>query len=150
MSSTYIPAELRRLVIDRANGLCEYCLTAQEDAFYGCAVDHIISEKHGGPTVESNLAFACVFCNQAKGSDIGSILWPSREFVRLFDPRIDEWGEHFVLVGNRIEGLTPIGSVTERLLGFNSPERLLERETLQGAQRFPSRDAQQRMKPPSP
>jgi hypothetical protein len=92
MSVTYISAEVRRLVIARAEGLCEYCLIAEEDTFYGCEVDHIISEKHGGPTPEDNLCYACVFCNQAKGSDVGSIYWESREFVRFVNPRIDRWG----------------------------------------------------------
>jgi hypothetical protein len=45
--SSYINAALRRLVATRAEGLCEYCLINEEDAFFGCEVDHIISEKHG-------------------------------------------------------------------------------------------------------
>src|SRR5262249_7484988 len=36
MSVTYISAELRRLVVARAEGLCEYCLIAEEDTFFGC------------------------------------------------------------------------------------------------------------------
>ena len=64
MSMTYISAELRRLVFTRAEGLCEYCLLAEEDTFYGCEVDHIISEKHGGPTQEDNLASACAVWNE--------------------------------------------------------------------------------------
>jgi len=75
MSVTYIPAELRRFVVARAEGICEYCLIAEVDTFYGCEADHILSEKHGGATDAENLAMACVFCNQAKGSDIGSIDW---------------------------------------------------------------------------
>jgi hypothetical protein len=58
MSVTYIPADLRRLVVARAEGICEYCLIAEEDTFYGCEVDHIISEKHSGSTTADNLAFA--------------------------------------------------------------------------------------------
>lgn len=44
-----------------------------EDTYFGCQVDHIISEKHGGATEEHNLAYACSYCNRNKGSDIGSI-----------------------------------------------------------------------------
>lgn len=99
MSVTYIPAELRRQVVARAGELCEYCLIAEDDTFYGCEVDHIISEKHGGRTDFENLALACVCCNQAKGSDIGSIRWESQEFVRFFNPRTDCWADHFELVG---------------------------------------------------
>jgi len=145
MSITYVSAELRRLVVARAEGLCEYCLIAEEDTFYGCEVDHIISEKHGGPTQEENLAHACVFCNQAKGSDVGSIHWESGQFVRFFNPRTDRWADHFVLAGSQIEGVTEIGAVTARILGFNSGERVLERQTLQGMGRYPGAAALRRM-----
>ena len=145
MSVTYIKAELRRLVVARAEGLCEYCLIAEEDTFYGCAVDHIISEKHGGPTKEDNLSVACVYCNQSKGSDIGSIDWETGNFVRFFNPRIDTWANHFLLVGIRIDGLTEIGSATARILGFNAAERLLERQTLQVMNRYPNPAARSRM-----
>jgi hypothetical protein len=138
MSITYVGAELRRLVTARAEGLCEYCLLAEDDTFYGCEVDHVISEKHGGPTTAENLAYACVFCNQAKGSDIGSIHWETGEFIRFFNPRQDRWTEHFALSGIRIDSLTPVGAVTARILGFNTSERLLERQTLRAMNRYPS------------
>jgi 5-methylcytosine-specific restriction endonuclease McrA len=83
MSVTYIGVELRRRVVARAEEICEYCLIAEIDTFYGCEADHIISEKHGGGTDDENLAYACVCCNQAKGSDIGSINWETEEFVRF-------------------------------------------------------------------
>jgi len=68
------------LVVARADHLCEYCLIHEEDTFFGCEVDHIISEKHGGPTTADNLADACVFCNRAKGSDVASIVPGSGTF----------------------------------------------------------------------
>ena len=71
MSKTYISVALRRTVAKRANRLCEYCLIHEDDTYFGCQVDHIISEKHDGPTDESNLAYACLYCNRNKGSDIG-------------------------------------------------------------------------------
>lgn len=126
------------MVANRADRLCEYCLIAETDAFLGCAVDHIIGEKHGGPTEAHNLALACVFCNRAKGSDIGSMVEPGGEFVRFFNPRIDGWMDHFCLSGNQIEATTAIGRVTARILGFNSQERLLERAELIEAGRYPS------------
>jgi len=33
MSVTHIPAELRRPVVARAEGICEYCLIAEDDTF---------------------------------------------------------------------------------------------------------------------
>jgi hypothetical protein len=146
MSATYIAADLRRLIAARADGLCEYCLIAEEDTFYGCEADHIVSEKHGGSTDADNLANACVFCNQAKGSDVGSIHWETNEFIRFFNPRTDRWSDHFDLIENRIEGVTPIGVVTARILAFNSGARLLERETLYGIGRYPSAAALRRIR----
>ena len=70
---SYIRDDLRRLVAARADRLCEYCLIHEDDAYFGCEVDHIISVKHGGPTVAENLAYACAFCNRQKGSDFVSI-----------------------------------------------------------------------------
>ncbi|MFL5342896.1 MAG: HNH endonuclease [Gemmataceae bacterium] len=130
----------------RAEGICEYCLIAEADTFFGCEADHIISEKHGGGTDAGNLAYACVFCNQAKGSDIGSVHWQTNSFVRFFNPRTDVWADHFRLVDDHIEGTTPIGVVTARILGFNRGERVLERETLRAVQRYPNTAALKRVR----
>jgi hypothetical protein len=150
MSVTYIAADLRRLVVARAEGICEYCLISEEDTFYGCEADHIISEKHAGATDVDNLAYACVFCNQAKGSDVGSIHWETNTFVRFFNPRTDAWADHFQIVGSRVEGLTPVGVVTAQILGFNSSERVLERKTLEGMGRYPNAAALKRMRKGTP
>jgi hypothetical protein len=140
VSTGYIGADLRRLVAMRAERLCEYCLIHEEDTFYGCEVDHIISEKHGGPTREDNLAYACLFCNRNKGSDIASLEPETGQLVRLFNPRLDRWAEHFVLTedGITIAPRTPIGEATARLLGFNHGDRLSERRALREVSRYPT------------
>lgn len=145
MSITYINAELRRLVEVRAAWHCEYCLIAEEDTCLGCQVDHIIGEKHGGPTTAENLSLACVFCNQAKGSDIGSISWETNSFVRFFNPRTDSWSDHFVLKDYRFEARTEIGNVTIRILRLNAIERLLERQALALVKRYPTSHAKKRI-----
>jgi hypothetical protein len=127
VSSTYIPAELRRMVIARAGAGCEYCRIAEADTYFGCEVDHIISEKHGGRTEEANLALACVTCNRAKGSDIATKA-DDGSVIELFHPRRHQWAEHFVVEGLLISGRTVIGRATVRLLKLNAPERLAERE----------------------
>ncbi len=88
-----VSAALRRLVAERANFLCEYCLIHEEDTFFGCQVDHIISIKHGGLSEPENLAYACPFCNRSKGSDIGSIVAGTGSLCRFFDPRRDHWAD---------------------------------------------------------
>jgi hypothetical protein len=142
MSRTHVPAELRRLVALRAEGRCEYCLIHEDDSFYGCEVDHIISEKHGGLTIPENLAYCCLFCNRCKGSDLGSLTRATGRLVRFFNPRIDGWSDHFALDGVTISPITAIGEVTERVFKFNEVERLMERKELDAVGRYP-------VKPPS-
>ena len=62
--TSYVSADLRRLVESRASHICEYCLIHAEDTYLGCQVDHIISEKYGGLTQAENLGYACTFCNR--------------------------------------------------------------------------------------
>lgn len=135
--SSYIPADLRRSVAARAGHRCEYCLIREEDTFFGCEIDHVISLKHGGATTEGNLAYSCMPCNRQKGSDLGSISPQTSTLVRFFNPRADRWEEHFELAGTLIRPLTDIGEVTARILGFNSEERILEREELISSGRYP-------------
>ena len=137
---TYIGKQLRDLVRERAGSRCEYCLIHIDDTFLGGEADHIIAEKHGGPTEADNLAYACMPCNRHKGTDLGSVVWATGELVRFYNPRIDRWEDHFRLDGARIESLTDIGEVTVRILGFNTPERLLERLDLIDLGRYPGRE----------
>ena len=143
--TSYINTALRQLVATRADHLCEYCLIHEDDTFFGCEVDHIVSEKHGGQTEAENLAFACAFCNRSKGSDVGSLTATTGVFIRFFNPRRDFWGEHFVHDGVSLVALSDIGDVTARILGFNNSERLFERQMLQAIGRYPSTAAATRM-----
>ena len=144
--SSYVSEELRRLVANRAERLCEYCLIHEDDTFFGCEVDHIVSLKHSGPTEAMNLAYACCFFNRNKGSDIASLSGVAGELVRFLNPRIDLWSGHFRLQGSLIESLTSIGEATARVLKFNETERVLERETLIAIGRYPSKPASVRMR----
>ncbi len=130
MSKTYVSASLRRMVCDRANGYCEYCLIPEALALSSHQIDHIIAEKHSGETVGSNLALSCSICNKNKGSDIASIDPETGEVVRLYHPRKDRWENHFQIQTESgiIQPLTAIGRVTVRLLQINRAECLTERK----------------------
>ena len=67
--SVYISEKLRKKIIKRAHNLCEYCLFHEEDAFNTFHIEHIIPLKHNGKTILSNLAYACPFCNNFKGTN---------------------------------------------------------------------------------
>jgi hypothetical protein len=143
--SSYVTADLRRLVMARAQGVCEYCLIHQNDTFWGCEVEHIISEKRRGKTIETNLAWACAFCNRLKGTDVATFSPDTGELCRLFNPRTDRWRDHFRLDGPRIEGLSEIGRATVLLLRMNGDDRLLERTVLVRSGRYPCASAKRMM-----
>ena len=143
--SSLISDALRPLVRSRADLLCEYCLTYEDDCLFILQIDHIISVKHGGATELENLALACIFCNRQKGSDVGTIL-ASGSFTRFFNPRTDSWAAHFRLAGPMIEPMTPVGEATARILRFNDPARLLEREEWIARGRYPALQALARMR----
>jgi hypothetical protein len=127
--SSYISASLRRAVIDRAGGCCEYCRVNTQYRAIDFAIDHIIAEKHGGSTTSDNLCLSCYWCNSYKGSDLASVDWlADGSIVPLFNPRQHYWNEHFLIVGSQIQPLTAQGRVTVYLLQMNTPERIEERE----------------------
>ena len=128
MSVTYIPAALRNSIYKRASGCCEYCLISETVSFAKHQIDHIIAEKHGGQTVEGNLALSFTICNKYKGSDIASIDNATGAIVPLFNPRKDVWSEHFKIENGVFIGLTPNARATIRLLQINNLARVEERK----------------------
>ena len=131
MSKAYIGSALRREVIQRAGGCCEYCLGDTTDRAIDFAIDHVIAEKHGGPTRSDNLCLSCYWCNSFKGSDLSSVDWDGDgTVVPLFNPRRQRWDDHFQLDSLRIVPLTATGRVTVYLLQMNAPERIKERRLL--------------------
>jgi len=135
--SERVQTPLRALVRARAQSRCEYCLIHEEDSLFPHQPDHIVAQKHRGPTHEANLAWACYLCNLLKGSDIASVDIETGQIVRLFNPRLDQWADHFRLVGGRIVPLTPVGRVTEYLLQFNQLQSVQQRQWLIQAGRYP-------------
>jgi hypothetical protein len=134
---TYISAELRRLVVERAGKCCEYCLISQEDKTFSFHIDHTIAEKHGGATDISNLCLSCPRCNTAKGSDIASVDSKTGNLTWLFNPRRHVWSDHFQLNGPIIDPLTAEGRVTIFMLKLNQLEQVLERDGLMKIGRYP-------------
>ena len=140
MSLTHVPAELRRLVRERADGWCEYCRIQEGGAFALHEIDHGVAEKHGGETTPENLALCCTLCNRRKGSDLSSIDPHTGEVTLLLHPRKHRWSDHFRFDGARLEPLTPTGRATARLLGFNAEVRLAERAAQAGASKQKPQD----------
>lgn len=122
---------LRSFVRQRAQELCEYCRLPQVNSdFATFHVEHVIARQHGGPTEPDNLALACGLCNLHKGPNIASLDPEDRRLVRLFNPRLDLWDEHFAWKGFLIVGKTAIGRATIQLLAMNEDHRLKVRAEL--------------------
>lgn len=130
MSATRISAALRKLVVQRADGCCEYCHIHEDEVLFAHEVDHVVAEQHGGQTVEENLCLACFQCNRLKGPNIAGIDPLTGAVEVLFHPRLDDWGSHFRFLGAEIEPRTPRGRATVNTLRMNAPERLRLRSML--------------------
>lgn len=130
MSRERVSSRLRNRVAARANWACEYCRISEDDTAFGCEVDHVIAVQHEGPTTSVNLAYACLTCNRAKGTNVATVDRKTKKLVRLFNPRRDSWGRHFALKDGRFVGKTAIGKATIRLLGLNDKARIEERRLL--------------------
>jgi len=121
---------LRQLVRGRARGVCEYCRFPEEFSFNPFQIDHIIAEKHEGPTVEWNLAWSCFYCNTYKGPNISG--WDTEQdaIVRLFHPRKDSWADHFQWEGPILLGKTQVGVATVKVLRINHVDAISVRRAL--------------------
>ena len=121
---------LRHLVRERALRRCEYCRLPEQYDLLPFQVDHVIAEKHRGPTHESNLALTCYNCNGHKGSNIAGRDPEGEALTALFHPRQDEWREHFEWRGAELHGRTPIGRTTIDVLNINDRDRVELRKML--------------------
>jgi hypothetical protein len=116
---------MRELVRDRAKHRCEYCrLPRRVVPLAPFHIEHIIARQHGGSDDPANLAFACDRCNLFKGPNLSAIDPETGNVVRLFDPRRDNWDEHFGQTNYFVVGLSEIGRATIRLLNMNAERRV--------------------------
>jgi hypothetical protein len=145
MSGGISPA-LRKHVAERAYHVCEYCLIHEDDTLWGCEIDHVISRKHQGSSDAGNLAFCCSTCNATKGTDVAAFVGTPPQLSRLFHPRQDKWSDCFALRRVIIESENGFGEATVQLLRLNNSLRLIEREALERAGRYPTIEALARMK----
>ncbi len=123
-----IPAALRRLVVQRANGRCEYCGLAQVGQEATFHIDHIVPVSADGPTTEGNLALACTSCSLRKEARRTAVDPQTRRKVSLFHPRRQRWPDHFRWKGMTVIGLSATGRATVSALTMNRPSILVIRE----------------------
>jgi hypothetical protein len=128
---------LVQLVRRRASDRCEYCQLPQAVCPLPHEIDHVIAQKHGGPTSAGKLCPACFACNNHKGPNIAGIDPVTRRIVPLFHPRRHKWKRHFRWDGAALVGRTPAGRATVAVLEINLPHRVALRQALIDEGTFP-------------
>lgn len=130
----------RRLVRDCANRYCEYCHADERWQFIRFTIDHLQPQSAGGSDEPDNLALACRNCNERRGNRINGRDPDTGESVTLFNPRGQDWSDHFSWDTNRVRivGRTPTGRATVVLLDLNDDRhdgdviRIRQRDLLEG------------------
>ena len=137
-----IAAKIRVLIIERANGFCEYCRSNSKFGDSPFDVEHIKPESKGGKTASENLALACHGCNLFKSNKTESFDETTTRTVRLFNPRVDVWREHFGWMSDysEIVGLTAIGRATAKSLNLNRENLINQRKMLHKYGKHPPDD----------
>jgi len=128
----------RQFVHKRSKGCCEYCHLAVVSLSVPFHVDHIIPLKHDGSDNNDNLCLACYNCNVYKSHDLTGFDPKTGEITRLYHPRNEVWAEHFIIRDNmQIDGITPQGRTTIRVLQINMEERVESRQALAEIGEYP-------------
>lgn len=114
-----IPRKLQQDTRLRAKGCCEYCQISQLGQEAEFHIDHVVPQACGGLTSIDNLALACVSCSLRKGAKETGIDPLTKTIVSIFNPRLFDWKDHFLLSEGRVEGQTSIGRATVDALAMN-------------------------------
>jgi hypothetical protein len=112
---------LRRVVIERARGRCEYCGLAQISQEATFHIDHIKPRAAGGLTVLENLALACVSCSLFKEAKRSAADPQTGRSTPLFHPRRQSWSDHFRWDDVELIGTSATGRATVVALRMNRP-----------------------------
>lgn len=120
---------LRAQVAAQARYRCGYCLTQEVVSGIPLTLEHIIPRALGGADTEENLWLSCRLCNEAKGVQTEATDPDTEALVPLFNPRTDQWGEHFGWSedGILLLGRTAMGRATIAALSLNSELRVRSR-----------------------
>ncbi|HBB33138.1 MAG TPA: HNH endonuclease [Cyanobacteria bacterium UBA8803] len=137
-----ISDELRDRVRTQSGNRCGYCQSLQKYVLGILEIDHIIPKAAGGTDDEENLWLACSLCNNYKGTQTYASDPMSQECVKLFNPRTQQWSQHFTWSedGTEIRGLTDCGRATVKALQLNNKIAVTVRRQWTSAGWHPPKD----------
>ena len=139
MRKSRVTARQRRLVVERAQGCCEYCLSQVRFSTQSFSVEHIIPQDKEGKTEVENLALSCQGCNNHKYTKAEGYDLVSRQYVPLYHPRQQQWGDYFAWNDDctLIIGVTATGRATVETLHLNREGVVNLRQLLYTAKKHP-------------
>lgn len=122
-----ISDSLRQRILESSENKCGYC-KMPVDLIYGFVeIDHLDPRARGGQDHEENLWLACSRCNNYKSDQTHALDPQTSERVKLFNPRQQNWYEHFSWQPDDkaiITGITPCGRATIAALRMNQDDSL--------------------------
>jgi hypothetical protein len=116
-------------VARRGNHRCEYCHAPEAIFNFPFEVEHVIPTSQSGADDLANLALTCRSCNLYKSNHLIGPDDATGTEVALFNPRTENWTEHFELDLDRgeIRGRGPTGRATVARLRMNDPVQIAAR-----------------------
>lgn len=133
--------DLQQLVEQRAGSRCEYCAMHQSLQGATFHVEHVKPRAAGGDSSIDNLAWSCPGCNLHKSDRTAAEEPETGVMVELFNPRTQQWSEHFAWQGHSIQPLTATGRATVTALDLNHPRRIRIRQAEAMFDLFPPEDS---------
>ena len=137
-----ISRELGQKVREASKNRCGHCLTPQILTSHKLEIEHIYPISKGGTSRKENLCLACRHCNLHKASKIYGFDLIAAKKVRLFNPNVQIWSEHFAWDKEKtsIIGKTPCGRATIFALKMNDDLQKNARKVWKLTGSFPPKD----------
>ena len=135
-----IAEKLKRKIRNQAQNRCGYCLLPQSLNPGQLEIEHILPTARGGTDDEENLWLSCRLCNGYKGVQTEATDRKTGKTVLLFNPRTNNWNEHFKWKADKIVGKTACGRATIQALKLNNEIILPVRKKWMTAGWFPPTD----------
>lgn len=137
-----IPAELKSKIRQQARNRCGYCQTPQKIVSMPLEIEHIVPQTGGGTDTEENLWLACRNCNGFKHSKTHAIDPLTNVETNIFNPRKQDWNEHFEFNPEQTEilGITACGRATVVALRLNFEQAVAARKLWVSVGWYPPKD----------
>lgn len=115
-----ISEKLKNKIRLQAKNRCGYCLLPQTLNPTLLEIEHLLATANGGTDDEENLWLACRLCNGYKGTQAEAFDEATSQTVLIFNPRTQNWNEHFEWNKEFIVGKTACGRATVKALKLNN------------------------------